>query len=527
MKNSFFLVIPEQQSNPGQLKLFEEAALQQWILELPTANPGLATRLFFDLTKELTRLQMDAQKRLDALEMLRPSYLIIEDYLRSRLIKIGFPKGDDEQKILNILVAIEREFAIGYWTIAQQLTKRDVGWFQGKNAVLALQRVMQGLSGIVVSHYIMSLAVPDWVWIDLHSIYKLSIKLKKETTKVPDETASQNKTSTILDSYRQILLLSLANPTGLMQKEIQQVYRFAGKISSLVQLSKTKLEGQNDQCVVLIDEDQAPFWLASSKVETDSATLYMGFEKLIKALKNNDKFANKSEARFSSIFELKNDEERLPVELLDYLELRWSGVILQGAPFFSDRLDRLFSIGLNSAHDLQNSLHPKSIKDVEYLAESSSDKALSCKFEKQGVLSIGSMVSFRKTNLPANKRSLGVVNKVSISKNDGKVNFEIEPLAFQAHNVNFLSMGADKDAEPQKALIYGVKSEQGEKSFLIMESFMFKDDDVIQLFMKNESFPIVLRDKKNVGLGYWQFECRQVTEVEKANNPKQKGYDFI
>ena len=84
MKNSFFLVIPSQQNNPDKEKAFEERALQQWIQELPTANPGLSTRLLHDLIKEFNSLHLDSQKRLEALEQLRPSFMIIQDLTHTK-----------------------------------------------------------------------------------------------------------------------------------------------------------------------------------------------------------------------------------------------------------------------------------------------------------------------------------------------------------------------------------------------------------------------------------------------------------
>jgi len=37
-----------------------------------------------------------------------------------------------------------------------------------------------------------------------------------------------------------------------------------------------------------------------------------------------------------------------------------------------------------------------------------------------------------------------------------------------------------------------------------------------------------LSNRKNVGLGYWQFECRRVAEKSKPISAQaKKGYDFI
>lgn len=186
---------------------------------MPTANPGLSTRLLHDLIKEFNSLHLDSQKRLEALEQLRPSFMIIQDYLRSRLTKSGFPKGENEQKIFQVLSTIEREFAIGYWMAAREMTRRTISWLKGKNTALAIQRVMKSLSNIILTHYIMGRAVPEWVWMDLHSLYKLSVRIKKESNKVQDDSCAFGSSTTILDCYKQILLLSLAEPAGLMQKD--------------------------------------------------------------------------------------------------------------------------------------------------------------------------------------------------------------------------------------------------------------------------------------------------------------------
>ena len=526
MKNSFFLVIPPQHKDPARAKAFGGEALQQWINELPTANPGLATRLLHDLIDEFIALEIDATARLDALEMLRPSYLIIEDYLRARLIQSAFPKNDNELKIFNVLISLEKQFTIGYWIAAREVTKRAVSWFQGKTIALALQRVMHGLAQIIVSHYQLNLPVPGWIWIDLHSLYQLSVKLKRDATKVNDETTVAGSVAPG-DVYRQILLLSLANPHGLMQKEVRQVYRFAEKICALLRFDPHPIKEQIRQCAIPTDEDKPPFWLEPSEETGDGELLYCDLTKLLKTLRQKEKYASDSEARFSSMHLLKSVGDKLPIELFDYLVQRWEGQKLQGAPYFTDRLSRYFAIGLNAAYDFQSALQSSQM-DLEYLAETASERALSCQFERHGVLSIGSLISFRKADQPEHKRTLGMVCKIAMNKPDGKVEFEINVLTPQFFAVEYGPVQPDKDSVTQKALIYGIKDQEGEKSLLILESFMVKNGDMLRLYMNGEDFPIIVNDRKNVGLGYWQFECRRIAELPKSTTPEtKKGYDFI
>jgi cyclic-di-GMP-binding protein len=522
LKNSFYLVIPRQQNDPSRLKEFEIKALQQWIAELPTANPGLATRLIHDFIKEFNTIEMAVQLRLDALELLRASIFVVEDYLRVRLIKTGYPKEDNDKKIFNLLVSIEKEFTTGYWIALKELTRRDIGWFQGKNAALSIQRTIKGLSSIIISYFIMGIPVHDWVWIDLHSLYKLSVKIKKDTTKVANnDVAQSNKASSPQECYQQILLLSLADPAGLMQKEILLVYDFIETIASLIDLKKEPVSGQPLQCIIMTEEDKPPHFQFEGSTRADSGALYINLNKLYKVLDRKMKLISTSEARFSSMYVLKNTKEKPSAELLDYLKQKWLNPTVQEEPLFEDRLDRYIAIGLASSYDVLVSLDASDQKDKEFLAESASDRLLSCEFNKTGVMSVGSLVSFRKAELPPHQRCLGVVNKIVVEKT-GKFYFGMQLLASEIYPVTYLQPGAAAHDAPKKGLTY----KTNEQGYFIADTSGLKEEDVIRLFMNNENFPAILKNRKNIGSGYWQFEYARGVENSKQTLPK-KGFDFV
>jgi len=546
LKNSYFLVIPKQQKNPSRLREFEDAALTSWIAELPAANMGLATRLMHDFIIDFNAIEMPSPLRLNALELLRPSILMIEDYLRSRLMRAGYPKEENDQKILSVLVAIEREFAIGYWIVAKDLTRRAVGWFQGKSTALALQRCIKGLSGIVISHFIMGMPIPDWVWMDLHSLYKLSVKIDKNAIKIASDTNQITKSNSPEDCYLQILLLSLVDPTGLMQKEILLVDRFIETIISLVSLKSTPMCGYSMQCVVFTDEDKPPFYQENVTSKKDSSVLYIDFSRLQKVLEHKEKLIDITDARFSSVQMQKNTDGKLTGELLDYLEQRWAGISLQGEPLFSDRLNRYIAIGLASTLDLQDITDVRDKKALEFLAQSESDKLLSCVFIQTGVLSVGTLVSFRKTDMLEHNRLLGVVDKIVVTKQSGKIIFGMKLIAPQFISVEYnqffeppVSNGSGTASNSttsnnsatqatidlKKGLFYATN----EQEYIITDTFMLKDDDTLRIHpANNESFSATLKNRKNVGLGYWQFECIRIREKKKhIPTAYKKGYDFI
>lgn len=554
MKNSYFLVIPKQHKDPLRLKSFEEIALTSWISELPAANMGLATRLMHDFIVDSNTLEMPSQLRLNALELLRPSVLMIEDYLRSRLIRTGFPKEENDQKILNVLVAIEREFAIGYWSVLKELTHRTVGWFQGKNTALALQRCIKGLSSIVVSHFIIGMPIPDWVWMDLHSLYKLSVKIEKNTIKVANDIYQTSKSSSAEECYLQILLLSLVEPTGLMQKEILLVDNFIETICcSLVSLRTTPVATNTLQCLVFSDEDKPPVYQVGSASKKDGSVLYIDFTKLQKVFEHKERLIDVTEARFSSVQMQKNTSGKLAAELLDYLEQRWAGISLEGEPLFSDRVDRYIAIGLAATLELQDVTDATiDKKELEFLVQSESERLLSCVFNQTGVLSVGSLVSFRRPDVPEHERLLGVVDKVIVAKPVGKIIFGIKLLTpeFMSVDYNQFDLNATETPTPPKTVSESTKKESAknaapapvpeplkkgliytnnEQEYLITDTFMLKDEDTLRIHVHNDSFSVSLKNRKNVGLGYWQFEYIRLKEKKKHIVPpaNKKGYDFI
>ncbi len=528
MRNSFFLVIPEQKKAPELILSYEESNLRQWVADLPAANPSLSTRLLLDQLTDMNSVEMPATDRLTALEIIRPHFLQIQDYLRTRLIQTGFPKTLNEQKIMGVLSTLEKQLCIGYWICVRQLSQRNISWFQSKHLGLTLQRTLKGLSTIALTHFIMNKPVPEWVWIDLHSLYQLSKKHKKETVKIPDTSNISHKSS-VEDCYKQILLLSLADPSTLMQREFTLCYHFIEKLTSLVSLQEEPVNAMAKQCLIQTDEDIPPFF-ASQPIPDSSARLFIDLTRLNKIYQQVDKWVDSQEFRYNPSRQNSDHQPKLASDLFNQLAQSWQGNSLQNTPLFSDRIDRLAAIGLDATYELQSNLiQTKSPLQDEIRAESFSEKSLSIEFNRTNALSIGSLVSFRRIDAMPQQRALAVVTRLELTKQDNKLIFEPKLISQQVFPATYIPFDADKnEVSPQKALLYAVKKDNTEKTYIILDSFSLKRGDLLRLFFNNENFPIILNNRTNIGLGYWQFECGRLEEKQVAKvQPKKKGFDFI
>ncbi|CAA9890707.1 conserved hypothetical protein [Candidatus Methylobacter favarea] len=117
---------------------------------------------------------------------------------------------------------------------------------------------------------------------------------------------------------------------------------------------------------------------------------------------------------------------------------------------------------------------------------------------------------------------MGIVDKIVVTKQSGKINFGIQLVAKESLPVTYRQLNAPNNKTSQKGLAYTIKEENIEKTHLIVDNFMLKDGDAILLFMKNKRFPMALGNRKNIGLGYWQFECSPTVEMEKPLPAKKR-----
>ncbi|MEN8260361.1 MAG: hypothetical protein ABFS02_07215 [Pseudomonadota bacterium] len=526
MKNSFFLTIEPQKKSPKDLRSFEPAALRCWLDELPTANYGMTARALHERINQLNGIEANALFRLEALELMRPSFLMIQEYLRARISSTGFPLGEDEQKIGGLLAQITRNLSTSYWLVVRDLTQKTAGWFQNKHTALAIQRVMGGLSGVLLTYYLMALPVPNWVWLDLHSLYRLAREKKKDGFKVKDEAFHLKHTS-IENTYKQILLVSLADPCGLLQKEILELYAFSEKLAGFVEL-ESNVSGQGARCVLLTEEDKPPMWLETDKEYDKGSTVYqVMLGKLIDHFKKHpDRVENPGVVRFGAITASEDPAELLAPEFSAYLTARWSGRPLRGDACFQDRQDRLFSIGLKATHSHLAPIDSSEAAVDEWLVESASDRSLSCAFDQPNQIFIGSLVSFRRNGAGNAQRALGTVCRIHMDKPQGAVRFEVHVLTPQVYAVGTQSVTAKDPKLYQRTLLY-VGNGQVNRTCIILESQKLKDGDVIRLLMQNDSFPIQLQHRQNVSLGYWQFECARVVQQQNSVEMPKKGYDFV
>jgi hypothetical protein len=126
----------------------------------------------------------------------------------------------------NLLLATQtvelcNQMATGYRILVDDTGHDDSQTFY---LTLAIHRSLRYLSEILLTNYQIYLQYPEGLWKTINSLYALAEQHGITTQPITDNTLPTPAPSTISTVYKQILLMSLACPYRLRQKEIHFVY---------------------------------------------------------------------------------------------------------------------------------------------------------------------------------------------------------------------------------------------------------------------------------------------------------------
>lgn len=215
------------------------AAINQWIADLPIINTGKTRELLGQALEEINTLDIKPTDRYAAVELLSVPVLCVSGALKNEILGKHVPLLEKDLAKARHCLELYSQMATAYGIMAADLGRRS-----GKKQQLAtaIHRALRYSSESLLTNYQIYLQYPAGLWKSIHTLYTAAEKEGLAKTVVNDTTLPSPASSTIETVYKQILLLSLANPYRLRQKEIQHVY------SALLDwATETRLKSVNDK----------------------------------------------------------------------------------------------------------------------------------------------------------------------------------------------------------------------------------------------------------------------------------------
>jgi cyclic-di-GMP-binding protein len=203
-------------------------AVRAWVAHLPWAAPDTTARLLHTALAQLNRLKLRVGDRYKDLETLAAPVCYAVGALQQELRGKPLPLQREERLILERVLGLLEELAIGYQAVVAELLHgplpRGSG---GLMAASATQRALHYLDQLLLRACQCYCPDPPGFWWSVHQLYHGAEAAGLHERPVPAPKAMTEggaATRSVGETYRRILLLALADPRRLRPGEVERVH---------------------------------------------------------------------------------------------------------------------------------------------------------------------------------------------------------------------------------------------------------------------------------------------------------------
>jgi len=352
------LNIPEQKAPAADATPNQPRKLKKVLSALPNANMGELTKQTFLILRDLNRQTMPNKQRLENLEMIRVLAREIFINLKKYFINRTLPLPEKSQKIVNLNQSILQELIYGYEIIAYEAANKIDAKIDDKTLSIAICRAINYLSEMLLRSSEVYEPCAKNLWSDVHQLYAFAESRDLTENTVIDNERDPDKLS-IANSYKQILLFSLARPIALRQRDSKRVFKELFEWANYARIQRDASANMIDNVFCMrINEDTAPAYLTEADLDENITTRTMDASKLVAHVKELIAERSKQKQKIT----LGDD---IPLETLNALVASW-GVSAKRRFSRADRKGHInVAIGLsNSAKAIRDSFKAEKTIDT-------------------------------------------------------------------------------------------------------------------------------------------------------------------
>lgn len=275
-----FTLSPEEiAQSPNTLR-----AAKRWQAELPLVNMGETTRLFYLAIRRLNRQPLPAKLRLELMELLHPTGLIVLQHLNKHLKALTHPLSGKVRQVSRLTEALMLEMSVGYkhvvYAVSRQNEKLDK-----RSLSLSVHRAMRFLE-LTLAHNARTYRTgAGSTWHDLHRLEGFAEQFHLEDTEIQDGMYSTITASTPRDVYKQACLLAMCQPFKLRTGEVAKLQTYFEKACHLADMKKSLIPDENGLVhVASLKSSEPPAYIPLADITTFSNLRGFDLSRLISTL---------------------------------------------------------------------------------------------------------------------------------------------------------------------------------------------------------------------------------------------------
>ncbi len=256
------LHIPEQKD--GGMSSFDPnpRAVEKWVKALPRADIGETARVVYKALHELNRTTVADSDRFHIAEMLREPIQFLSMSLKKHYIGLPFPLPRKKHKVALLARELQSEMAIAYKIIIENKLARGAKRLEQRVITTAIHRAIHYLGQILQRCYQIYVPAPLNIWRELHGLYLYAHASNLHNIVVTDELNEAAAATSIMELYKQTVLLALSGPYRLRQTEVDTLSGLLTQWSAYTHINEiVDPESQTGMCSLNLNSDDPPGYL--------------------------------------------------------------------------------------------------------------------------------------------------------------------------------------------------------------------------------------------------------------------------
>jgi hypothetical protein len=224
---SLKLSTPQRNNNPAVSFDPNVEQIRGFIKGLPLANTSECCQRIVQLLYKLNRAPLNAQVRIQIMDMILPLLDDISSALRTSYINAPLPLTDKRLQVAQLIRTLWLEMSYGYKIVVNDLHEEQMATGSGSTYLSqAIYYALGFLSRLIVDGYALYSPEPKNIWLEANQLYLHAEQNRlHQITLNPVAPDREPDPATITNAYKRIILLSLANPYHLMQGEATKLFQ--------------------------------------------------------------------------------------------------------------------------------------------------------------------------------------------------------------------------------------------------------------------------------------------------------------
>lgn len=331
---------------------------RSWLHNLPLLNPVEAVARMHKALAALSATRLGAEQRLEVLELVHQTAGTVAAQVIDRRGGASLPLSRTHQDATDLVASLHRAMVTGYSQVSESYeSRRSSRRSDIHNHALAAHRSLFYLNEQLLECYRIYQPIEVGMWQAAHQIVQTALAHKLTQASIAPG-GSQPGERGILDLYKRMLLVGLANPYQLAPGMVDKTYTRSAGWAPLVGLRK-QAEEKNTRCKFVVDlgaDWPARFIRHGAKREPSGVFLTLDTSKLVIALYQHIRELERHMTK------LKNKEQvavnRDEIQFVQQLIVHWGGKARRVGSRTMPSDNREIVIGLESINYFLNGEQP-------------------------------------------------------------------------------------------------------------------------------------------------------------------------